>query len=331
MAAPVPREWTGLQSFPEATQSALASLLERLRSANLEEVTILLLGKNGAGKSATVNSIFGERVCPSGAFVPDTSNPIQISRRYSNFTINIIDTPGLVDTGAVNEQSLARIREFCKNKTIHVMLYVDRLDAYRVDNLDKQLMAEIASCFTSQIWKNAAFVLTHSQLTPGDGSLFADFVERRSSLLQSVAVQQGGLGRRDPRPPVLLVENSSRCQKNDRDEKILPNGDVWLVKLVEGIVNVATQDTVPVVVTQQLIDGPDVNKRGKLFIPFIILFQYFFIVRPLRTAIKDDSRMEWDSRADWELSAAKYKRDGYQNASLRRQEDLRSRSKQKPK
>lgn len=328
----IPREWTGLQSFPDTTQSSLASLLERLREANLEEVTILLLGKNGVGKSSTINSIFGERVCPSGAFSPDTSHPIQISRRSSNFTINIIDTPGLVDFGAVNEQSLLRIQEFCKNKTIHVMLYVDRLDAYRVDNLDRQIMNEISSIFTPNIWKIGAFVLTHAQLTPGDGTPFADFVDHRSSSLQSSVQQQGLLRRRDSKPPVLLVENSSRCAKNSTEEKVLPNGDVWLVKLVEGIVNISTSGAAPVIITQQLIDGPDVNNRGKLFIPLLILFQFFFIVRPLRKAIKEDSRMEWDARADWEISASNYKRDGFQNTSLRRQEELRKRnSRQKPK
>jgi hypothetical protein len=37
MAAPIPREWTGLQQFPAATQTKLHELLGKLK----EEVTLL--------------------------------------------------------------------------------------------------------------------------------------------------------------------------------------------------------------------------------------------------------------------------------------------------
>ncbi|GBG93315.1 hypothetical protein CBR_g64163, partial [Chara braunii] len=62
------REWTGITQFPVKTQASLHELLERLRKDNRDSLTILLLGKSGVGKSSTVNSIFGERVCIVSAF-----------------------------------------------------------------------------------------------------------------------------------------------------------------------------------------------------------------------------------------------------------------------
>ena len=39
------------------------------------------------------------------------------------------------------------------NKKIDVMIYVDRLDGYRIDNLDRQVIRAIARSFGPQIWK----------------------------------------------------------------------------------------------------------------------------------------------------------------------------------
>lgn len=55
--------------------------------------------------------------------------------------------------------------------------------------------------------------------------------------------------------------------------QILPNGAVWLPSLVERIVEVATGDTKSIVVDKKLIDGPNANQRGKLWIPLVILAQ----------------------------------------------------------
>jgi len=64
------------------------------------------------------------------------------------------------------------------NKTIDVLLYVDRLDAYRVDNLDKQVVKAITDSFGKGIWNRAFIVLTHAQLSPPDGLPYEDFYSK---------------------------------------------------------------------------------------------------------------------------------------------------------
>ena len=126
-----------------------------------------------------------------------------ISRSRAGFTLNIIDTPGLIEGGYVNDQTLDIIKRlvctlpclakplsgsnnvvfamvtfslclgvsssFLLDRTIDVLLYVDRLDAYRVDNLDKQVIKAITDSFGKEIWRRALVVLTHAQLSPPDG------------------------------------------------------------------------------------------------------------------------------------------------------------------
>lgn len=72
-------------------------------------------------------------------------------------------------------------------KTIDVLLYVDRLDAYRVDNLDKQVVKAITESFGKDIWHKAMVVLTHAQLSPPDALSYEEFFSKRSeSLLKCV-------------------------------------------------------------------------------------------------------------------------------------------------
>ncbi|KAF8379851.1 hypothetical protein HHK36_029300 [Tetracentron sinense] len=358
MASHLTREWAGIQQFPAATLAKLLELMGKLKQENVSSLTILVMGKGGVGKSSTVNSIIGERVVAVSAFQSEGPRPVMVSRSRAGFTLNIIDTPGLVEGGYVNDQALEIIKRFLLNKTIDVLLYVDRLDAYRVDNLDRQVIKAITDSFGKGIWRRGLVVLTHAQLSPPDGLNYDDFFSRRSEALLKV-VRLGArikkqefqmvdrvsllerhhealecnmddfssimLGLReslklfaytkkqaatmpmleiavsinDSAIPVVLVENSGRCNKNDGDEKILPNGTAWIPNLMEIITDVVSNGSKAIVVDQKLIEGPNPNDRGKFLIPFILAFQYFFVVKRIQRAIKDDISKE--SKPLWEL------------------------------
>lgn len=80
------------------------------------------------------------------------------------------------------------------NKTIDVLLYVDRLDSYRVDNLDKQIVKVITESFGKEIWRKGVVVLTHAQLTPPDCLSYEDFFIRRSEAILKVIDSGAGAG-----------------------------------------------------------------------------------------------------------------------------------------
>jgi len=95
-----------------------------------------------------------------------------------------------------------------------------------------------------------------------------------------------------------LVENSGRCNKNEIDEKVLPNGIAWIPNLVQTITEVVLNGSKSIVVDKKLIEGPNPNERGKFLIPLIFAFQYFFIVKRIERAIKNDIARE--GRPSWE-------------------------------
>lgn len=89
------------------------------------------------------------------------------------------------------------LSSFLLNKTIDVLLYVDRLDAYRVDNLDREVVKAITDTFGKGIWNRALVVLTHAQLSPPDGLPYDEFVSKRSEALLKAVRLGAGLRRQE--------------------------------------------------------------------------------------------------------------------------------------
>lgn len=303
MASPIPREWVGLQQFPAATQTKLHELLGKLKEEDVSTLTILVMGKGGVGKSSTVNSIVGERVTTVSAFQSEGLRPMMCSRTRAGFTLNIIDTPGLIEGGYINEQAVDIIKRFLLGKTIDVLLYVDRLDAYRMDTLDEQVIRAITNSFGKDIWRRSLVVLTHAQLSPPDGIDYNDFFTRRSEALLRYIRSGAGINKReygDFPLPIALVENSGRCKANEHGEKILPDGTPWVPNLMKEITVVISNGSKPIHVDQKLIDGPNPNNRWKMFIPLILAVEYFLVVKGIRRAIHADIANgkvdEWEQR-----------------------------------
>ncbi|KAI3717378.1 hypothetical protein L1987_68959 [Smallanthus sonchifolius] len=219
-------------SFERA--SAMAEQLEAAGQDPLEfSCTIMVLGKTGVGKSATINSIFDEVKFGTDAFQLGTKKVQDVVGTVQGIKVRVIDTPGLLSSWAdqrKNEKILHSVKRFIQKSPPDIVLYLDRLDMQSRDFGDMPLLKTITDIFGQSIWFNAIVVLTHAASAPPEGpngtaTSYDMFVTQRSHVVQQAIRQAAG----DMRlmNPVSLVENHSACRTNRAGQRVLPNGQVW--------------------------------------------------------------------------------------------------------
>lgn len=219
-------------SFDRA--SAMAEQLEAAGQELLDfSCTIMVLGKSGVGKSATINSIFDEAKFGTDAFQLGTKKVQDVVGTVQGIRVRVIDTPGLLPSWSdqrQNEKILHSVKQFIRKTPPDIVLYLDRLDMQSRDFGDMPLLRTITDIFGPSIWFNAIVVLTHAASAPPEGpngtvTSYDMFVTQRSHVVQQAIRQAAG----DMRlmNPVSLVENHSACRTNRSGQRVLPNGQVW--------------------------------------------------------------------------------------------------------
>ena len=91
--------------------------------------------------------------------------PRMYSRKAADFIFNIIDTSSLMAQGGPDEAALSLLSEFLSDgKEVDVVLYLDRLDLYRVESRDKQSMDALTRVLGPEIWKKVCITLTRGKV-----------------------------------------------------------------------------------------------------------------------------------------------------------------------
>nr|AAS47583.1 chloroplast Toc125 [Physcomitrium patens] len=218
------------------------ALAEEQEAAKYEDLdfacTILVLGKTGVGKSATINSIFDECKTVTSAYYPSTTKVHEVSGTVLGVKVRFIDTPGLLPSTADqrhNKNIMRQVKKYIKKVSPDIVLYFDRMDMQTRDSGDVPLLRTITDVFGAAVWFNATVVLTHASKAPPDGSngtpmSYDYFVAQRSHFVQQTIRQAAGDARLQN--PVSLVENHPACRINRSGQRVLPNGQPWKQQLL---------------------------------------------------------------------------------------------------
>ncbi|RDX91952.1 Translocase of chloroplast 90, chloroplastic, partial [Mucuna pruriens] len=219
---------------------AIASQQEATGMPQLDfSCRILVLGKTGVGKSATINSIFGQAKTVTGAFQPATNRIQEVVGNVNGLNITFIDTPGFLPSSTNNVKRnkgiMLSIKRFIRKSPPDVVLYFERLDFINAGYVDFPLLKLVTEVFGSAIWFNTIIVMTHSSSAIPEGPdghtvNYESYISHCTNIIQQHIHQAVFDSRLEN--PVLFVENHSRCPENIMGEKILPNGQVWRSQLL---------------------------------------------------------------------------------------------------
>ncbi|KAF3325881.1 translocase of chloroplast 90 [Carex littledalei] len=181
---------------------------------------ILLIGRTGTGKSATINSIFEQLKAGTDPFRPCTNRVQEIFDTVKGVKVTFIDTPGLSPSNPnqrKNRKILHSIKRFIRKAPPDIVLYFERLDNSATgDYTDYPLIKLITEIFGPSIWFNTILVMTHASSMPeGPNGIpvnYESFVPYRTSLVQQQIHK--ALSSTQIENPVIIMENDSMCGTN---------------------------------------------------------------------------------------------------------------------